>query len=240
MTVSVDDPLFRSAPAMAHAVNYTAWTFSLFASLVRGNVLEVGCGVGTFTRHLLSAPGLTRLLSIDVSAAAVAHCQETMRHPALELRHADVAEVSGAFDLIVCMNVLEHIEDDQRALRHMLALLRPGGSLFLLVPAHDVLFSEFDKASGHFRRYTKRRMKALLARTLGEGMRVPRMFYFNTIGALGYLAVYRLLCKAPRADASQEIGWFDRVVVPLQRRVERSGAPFGISLVTQVVAPEAR
>ena len=235
--MSVDDALFQSAPAMAAADNYSDWTFSLFESLVHGEVLEVGCGVGTFTRRLITHPALQRLLAIDVSAAAVAHCAQRLHHPALEVRHADVQVVEGRFDLIVCMNVLEHIEDDERALRHMLALLKPGGTLFLLVPAHDLLYSPFDIESGHFRRYHKTRMMALIRRVCPAPLPAIRQFYFNTIGALGYFVVYRLMRKAPRADASSEIGWFDKYVVPVQRRLEPQGMPFGISLITVLTKP---
>lgn len=230
--MNVDDALFQSAPGMAAADNYSDWTFSLFESLVHGDVLEVGCGIGTFTRRLITKPALRRLLAIDVSAAAVAHCAQRVQHPALEVRHTEVQVVEGSFDLIVCMNVLEHIDDHEGALRHMLSLLKPGGALFLLVPAHDLLYSPFDVESGHFRRYHKARMMDLIRRVCPQGLPAIRQFYFNTIGALGYFVVYRLLRKAPRADATSEIGWFDKYVVPLQRRLEPAGVPFGISLIT--------
>ncbi len=235
--MKADDALFQSAPGMAAADNYSDWTFSLFESLVHGDVLEVGCGVGTFTRRLVNTPALRRLLAIDLSAAAVAHCRERVQHDALEVRVADVLDVAGQFDLIVCMNVLEHIEDDERALRHMLALLKPGGTLFLLVPAHDLLYSPFDVESGHFRRYHKSRMMALIRRVCPLTLPAIRQFYFNTIGALGYFVVYRVLRKAPRADASSEIGWFDKYVVPVQRRLEPQAVPFGISLITILTKP---
>lgn len=226
--------LFESAVGMAAAANYADWTFSLFAEFARGAVLEVGCGVGTFTRLLAEADGVSRLLSIDVSAAAVSRCRGAVQSPRLEVLQADVRDVAGGFDLVVCMNVLEHIEDDLEALRHMLRLVVPGGTLFLLVPAHAFLYSPFDAESGHHRRYNKVRMQALIGQAgSGEAIRV-RQFYFNSIGALGYWVVYKLLRKAPHADAGAEIGWFDRAIVPIQRRLENRALPFGISLVSIV------
>lgn len=232
--VSSDVDLFESAAGMAAANNYNDWTYSLLAHLVRGSVLEVGCGVGTFT-HRLARPSLIRsLLSIDISGPAVARCQAVVRSPSVEIRQADVREITGEFDLVLCMNVLEHIADDAAALRHMLSLVRPGGSLFLLVPAHQWLFTSFDAESGHHRRYNKRLVRQLLDQaTDGRTDRLElRQFYFNAVGALGYWAVYKLLRKAPRAGAGAEIGWFDRSIVPLQRRLEGTAMPFGISLVT--------
>lgn len=229
-----DDPLFHSAVAMVAADNYADWTFSLFRSWVRGDVLEVGCGVGTFTRRLVASQACRRILSIDISADAVAHCRDGIQHASLEIRHADVQAIDGAFDLILCLNVLEHIEDAAAALQHMVDLLRPGGTLFLLVPAHALLYSAFDRESGHYRRYSKAAMRALLAHIRSATPLSVRQFYFNTIGAIGYFAVYRLFRKPPRADASDEIGWYDRYVVPVQRRIEGNGSPFGISLVSVV------
>lgn len=232
--VSSDDGLFESAAGMAGADNYNDWTFSLFAPLVRGRVLEVGCGVGTFTRRLVDSPAITRLLSIDISEQAVARCKALVQSPIVDIRQADVRQIEDEFDLVVCMNVLEHIADDVAALRHMLSLVRPGGSLFLLVPAHQWLFTSFDSESGHHRRYNKRRVRQLLDDATGGKPLELRQFYFNSVGALGYWAVYKCLRKPPRAGAGAEIGWFDRSIVPLQRRLEGTAMPFGISLVAIV------
>lgn len=236
MSAPVSSDLFESAAGMAAANNYNDWTYSLFAPLVRGRVLEVGCGVGTFTQRLAKPSVIKSLLSIDISEQAVARCQAVVRSPIVEVRQADVREIEGEFDLVLCMNVLEHIEDDAAAFRHMLGLVRPGGSLFLLVPAHEWLFTSFDAESGHHRRYNKRLVRQLLDEATGGRTHLLelRQFYFNSVGALGYWAVYKLLGKPPRAGAGAEIGWFDRSIVPLQRRLEGTAMPFGISLVTMV------
>jgi SAM-dependent methyltransferase len=234
------DALFQSAAGMAGATNYNDWTFSLFAPLVRGRVLEVGCGVGTFTRMLVGSAGVTSVLSIDVVPEAVEHCRAAVRDPRLEVRVADVATVDGEFDLVVCMNVLEHIEDDRAALSHMLGRLAPGATLFLLVPSHQWLYSSFDRESGHYRRYNKRRMLSLLAAAAPGDSFSARHFYFNSVGALGYGVVYKLLRKPPHADAGGEIGWFDRRVVPVQRRLEGAAMPFGLSLISIVTRAAAR
>jgi SAM-dependent methyltransferase len=221
---------------MAVAPNYADWTYSLFERFVRGDVLEVGCGIGTFTRRLAASSAIRHLLSIDVSADALSYCRTSIHDPRIEWRLADVGSVVDSFDLVLCMNVLEHIEDDEGTMQHLLGLVRPGGTLFLLVPAHRFLYSAFDVESGHHRRYTRRSMNDLLARA-GRGKRLQvSQFYFNSLGAIGYFVVYRVLRKPPRANAGAEIGWFDRVVVPALRRIERNRSPFGISLVNVITA----
>jgi SAM-dependent methyltransferase len=221
---------------MARADKYADWTFSLFAKYVHGRVLEIGCGVGTYTRLMTEHCQFERLLSIDVSQDAIVYCRANMQHSQLEFRQMDARDVSGEFDTVICMNVLEHIEDDLGALRSILAALRPGGTLFLLVPAHKFFFTPWDTASGHFRRYSKRDLAGLLSKAGGFPFRLNQ-FYFNAIGGLGYFWVFKALGRAPQEAVMDEIALFDRWVVPVMRRIEGNRAPFGISLVS-VVARE--
>lgn len=234
MSTYKPETLLPSAIQMAEADNYNDWTFSLFEKYLKGQVLEVGCGVGSFTRRIVEHGRFARLLSIDVSAEAVAHTSSKIRHPALEFRHQGVNEVNGEFDTIICMNVLEHIEDDETALRHMLGLLRPGGTLFLLVPSHRFLFTSWDTATGHYRRYDKRPMQRLVAEVT-DGFTVKlTQYYFNLVGAVGYYFVYKVMRKAPSANAISEIGFFDRYIVPLMRNVEGKYLPLGLSLISVI------
>lgn len=236
--MSEGQSLFVSAIEMAEADNYNDWTFDLFAPYLHGQVLEVGCGVGSFTRRIVARSKFDSLLSIDISAEAVAHTRQHTQHPALNLRHQDVREISGKFDAIICMNVLEHIKEDAATLRHMIELLSPRGTLFLLVPAHQFLYSSFDHAVGHYRRYNKRELRELLA---GLNNHVTYTdFYFNIIGALGYWFVYHVLRKSPNTNAtSSEIGAFDKYVVPVMRRFEGKHLPFGLSLITVITREQA-
>ena len=226
------EALFSSSIQMEDADNYNDWTFRLFRSCLAGDVLEVGCGVGSFTRRIIDHGQLTRLLSIDISPEAVEHCRSRLSRPNLNIQCIDARLVRGEFDAIVCMNVLEHIEDDRGMLEHLLSLLRPGGTLFLLVPAHMSLFSRFDLENGHFRRYNKRGMRALASSVpLARQFRL-KQFYFNAVGALGYWFVYKALRKAPDPAGMAEIDLFDRWMVPILRRVEGRWVPFGLSLVS--------
>src|SRR5207244_13246114 len=97
-------------------------------------------------------------------------------------------------DTVVCLNVLEHIEDDAASLRAMHDLLRPGGGkggrLVLLVPALRVLYGTLDEALGHFRRYVPDELAAQL-RT--AGFRVRHLEYFHLAGARGWCLTGRLL-----------------------------------------------
>jgi SAM-dependent methyltransferase len=229
--------LFVSSEGMAGATNYNRWTFRLFERFLRGRVLEVGCGVGSFTEMVLASGKADTITSIDVSAAAVEFCKQRFDGRAVTFACQPVEDVSGRFDAILCMNVVEHIENDRAAVAHLLELLAPGGVLFLLVPAHPTLYNTFDRAAGHHRRYTKRSMR----RVLEEAADAPfdlQQYYFNSVGALGYYVVYSILGRWPAGGASGEIGFFDRWIVPAMRRVEGTWLPFGLSLISVVTKCE--
>ena len=97
----------------------------------------------------------------------------------------------GSFDSIICLNVLEHVEQDKQALRTFYQLLCPGGHLCLLVPAFPALFGTLDLNGPHFRRYTWRGLKTLLTGEGAEGeqkerFEIVRMKYFNLFGIPGW------------------------------------------------------
>ena len=129
-------------------------------SFLGRRVLEIGAGIGGMTRFLNSGqadewvcvepdPDLLAELSSAVKAEELpANCRSVC---------GTLADVHDArpFDSILYMDVLEHISDDAAELRNAYACLSPGGHLIVLAPAHMWLFSEFDNAVGHFRRYTK-------------------------------------------------------------------------------------
>jgi len=229
-----NDPLFFSSKQMECATNYNNWMFSLFNKYVRGSVLEVGCGIGTFTEKLVALDALISLYSIDISPSAIESCRKKIRSNKLHFDNIDVLNVNGDFDIIICINVLEHIKDDTSTINHLMHLLNPGGTLFLLVPGHKFLYTPFDTVAGHYRRYTKNDIRDLILRHNSlEGLKI-KQYYFNIIGAMGYFFVYKVIRKVPSDDAVQEIGLFDRFVVPFMRHIEGRWLPFGLSLVTVV------
>src|SRR5207247_6373263 len=103
-----------------------------------------------------------RLVLADVNPAQCAEMRERFRSlPEVEVVEQDVLDPRilrlgrGAFDTILCLDVLEHLEDDQSALRHFFTLAGAGGHVLLTVPAHPSLYGTMDRASGHFRRYRR-------------------------------------------------------------------------------------
>lgn len=221
--------LFTSAEQMQKATNYNQWTFDLFKEFIRGDVLEVGCGVGSFTRLFVEQGKFDTMHCVDISEPAIEHIKKKDFARGLRIDCMDLMDVEGSYDFIVCMNVMEHVEDDRSFFSKLLSLLRPGGVLFHLVPSHRFLYSNFDVAAGHHRRYTKEMMNAF---ELPADVELLRQYYFNMIGALGYWAVYKLMKSGNINDTESEIGLFDKYVVPFSRKVLPLDSPFGISLIS--------
>jgi SAM-dependent methyltransferase len=203
--------------ALSHAVRYREWIHSAFAPYLRGRVIEVGCGVGQFTHHLLQTPGLASIDAIEPDASLAR--QFSVADPRVTLRAGVSQQFSdpSMFDAAVSVNVLEHIEKDEEELRHYAHLLKPGiGHLCILVPARMEIYSPIDKKFGHWRRYSTTGLRAKLERA---GFRIVSLSYFNLVGYFTWLVVFKLLRSLSFKESSMQV--FDRFVVPVARIVDR-------------------
>jgi SAM-dependent methyltransferase len=216
---------------LAGARRLSAWMFDQYASAIGPDVAEVGAGLGTFSARLLEA-GVERLLAIEPDSGCSAELAERFNgDPRVEVSVDELpgskalAARAGSLDLIVCQNVLEHIDDDAGAVAEMAAALRPGGALALLVPAGPRLYGGLDLAYGHHRRYTRDRVERLFA---AAGLTVDRLDPFNFLGVPGWWVSNRIGRTGidPRALRVYE------ALVPVARRVEEATKPpVGLSLV---------
>ncbi len=204
----------------ANAVNWKAYFRSRIATYVRGDVLEVGAGLGGTTRVLCDGRQRSWLcLEPDPALAAELADEERLLPFAIEptIKIGVVADLPSKqlFDCILYIDVLEHIEDDKAELDRAAAHLRPGGAVIVLSPAHDCLFSEFDKAIGHFRRYDKAMIRGLRP----AGADLHRAFYLDSVGMLASLA-NRWLLRSGSPNVGQVKFW-DRLLVPCSTILDR-------------------
>lgn len=229
--------VIRDQRRMQRARNYFQWQARLVCPQLGRRVLEIGCGVGNFTRHLLDRECV---VGVDVEAECIAQLEQNLHHPGniMALR-MDVLDPAFAtlhehnIDSIVCLNTLEHIGDDHRALGQMASLLPPGGRLVLIVPAFAALYGPIDRKLGHYRRYSKTTLRALARAT---GFRVAQLRYMNSVGFFGWWLNARILKKEEQSES--QIIAFDRIVVPVISRIERWLAPpLGQSLFAVLERP---
>jgi SAM-dependent methyltransferase len=210
----------------AAARRYNAWLFDRARPYLRRRVLDVGAGIGTFT-DLLAAAG-HEVVALEPDPRFAERLRERFAGRAdVTVVEAGVEDMglADSFDSILCFNVLEHVADDEGALRVLRDRLAPGGRLLLLVPAHPLLLAETDRALGHHRRYTRTGLRAALGRA---GYEVERLRHVNPVGALGWLLWFRLRRPRDRWPAGA-YRVYDRLV-PLLRALDRLPLPAGLSL----------
>jgi SAM-dependent methyltransferase len=197
--------------ALSLADNYRTALMREFSTALRGNVLEVGAGIGQITEALLQNPNVTRLVSIEPHP--VFYSQLAKKFPGHSIVQGtifDLKDDNGGWDAVVSINVLEHIKDDERELQNYHdRLLKNKGTLCLFVPARPEIYSPIDKDFGHFRRYTRPELHQKLERA---GFQIQRLRYYNIAGYFAWWLNFCLLKKRHFSPGS--VRFFDRFIFP--------------------------
>ncbi len=223
--------------AIGGAVNYTNWVIDEFRPYFGRKLLEVGLGHGGYRDFL---PPLARYVGIDIDAEAVEIARAAAREPSDLFLQADITDLGlkdrlagHDVDTVLCVNVLEHIEDDRRALANLLEVLPAGGHLLLFVPAFKALYNDLDRFAGHHRRYRKSDLRGLIPPERG---RLLASRYFNPVGGLGWwINGFARHDSLDDASVNRQIEVFDRYVLPVSRALNPLTRPFfGQSLIAVV------
>lgn len=219
-----------SQDALAHSYSYVGNELELFAEAVHwkryfrsaiadrlvGDVLEVGAGIGETARHLLDGRQRSWLClepdeRLGTRLRAWAEAGDVAPLPTVQIGTTADLDPRSRFDTILYIDVLEHIEDDRAEMARAAELLAPRGTLIVLSPAFQQLFSDFDRSVGHFRRYTR----ASLAEVMPPSLRQVRLRYLDSVGFLASLSNRALLRQA--LPTRRQIALWDRVMIPASR-----------------------
>ncbi len=200
----------------AAATNWKSYFRSHITPYLGETVLEVGAGFGGTTRVLFN-PRCKRWVCLEPDSALRDRLKEGIARGELpgccEPVLGTVAALPSqeTFDSILYIDVLEHIEDDKAELCRASAHLRPGGRLIVLCPAHQWLYSRFDAAIGHHRRYTKRMFKAIDP----PGTKRIVLKYLDSVGMLASMGNALLLRQS--LPTHRQIAFWDKALVPCSR-----------------------
>lgn len=203
----------------AEAANWKKYLKAELSPYLGESVLEVGAGLGGTTSFLCGGTA-RRWLCLEPDTGLAAELVSKIGSGALpgvcEALNGTIADLGADdfFDTILYVDVLEHIADDAGELRRAADRLRPAGRLVALSPAHQGLFSEFDREIGHFRRYSKTSLEALKP----EGLQTLRLDYLDSAGLLASWG-NRLLLRQAMPTPAQVAVW-DRVLVPVSRLLD--------------------
>ncbi len=213
----------------AGATQWKTYLGETLAPYVRGRVLDVGAGIGGNMRPLANAR-VTHWDSVEPDPRLAGEIRQTLAQArpefACSVINGTIAAIPhrARYDTILYMDVLEHIENDASELHDAAGRLAQGGCLVVLVPAHQFLFSPFDKAVGHHRRYGLRQLRSLTP--LHTQIEMCRLL--DSVGFFASLANRALLRQA--SPTGRQIATWDRFMIPASRVLDPiAGYRFGKS-----------
>jgi glycosyltransferase involved in cell wall biosynthesis len=204
---------------LSNAPRFNKWMADTIRPYVGKRVLEIGAGIGNLTRQLVSRRELYVVGDIDEEHLARLktrfHHRSNLQVCWCDLtKPEDFAPLTNTMDSVVCLNVLEHVEDDLQGLRNIHSALRPGGRAIILVPHGQEIFGTLDVALGHYRRYKHAELQERMEST---GFLVDRILEFNRISRPGWYVTGRIFRQTTLSPLSLKI--FDRLVW-LWRRID--------------------
>lgn len=215
---------------------YTKWIWSLIEESVGNEVVEVGCGRAPLVPYFTSV--CQRYHGVDQSGTILREIrQEYQANSRADFTQLDLETTaiidylsSLSFDTIVSLNLLEHLENDERLLRIFSDQLDETDRLILQVPAHPWLFGTNDQSLGHYRRYSLENLRTKLEKT---GHELLQSRYFNVLGILPWFLEGKIFrrTKGHFEDQSEGALSLQNAIVPvLQQLEDLVSPPVGISL----------
>ncbi|MEP4485957.1 MAG: class I SAM-dependent methyltransferase [Halioglobus sp.] len=220
---------------MMHLTSYYEWILAQTEGRLGKTVIDAGCGIGNFVEVLRDSTNQVYAVDLNPANIDILHKRfdgidrvEVLQVD-LDLQRSELAELG--IDSVVCLDVLEHIEDDTRLLISFQEIVRPGGTLFLKVPAVPWLYGSIDVASDHHRRYSK---KDLVAKVKRAGWTIKKARYMNLAGVLPYFLKSRIFRRDTALSSSytpRQIKMIERSMKLVRLLDEITGPPIGQSLV---------
>jgi len=204
----------------AAATNWKKYVTKLVRPYISGSVLEAGAGIGTNTLYFIN-DSTTHWLLLEpddqFSYTLTELVKEKKMPAACEVFKGYTADLATTkqFDCIIYIDVMEHIEQDRSEMESATRLLKTDGFLIVLSPAHQFLMSPFDRAIGHYRRYTKKSLSAIA----NEQLKLTKMIYTDSIGFFASLANKLLLQQ--KYPTKKQIHFWDTWMVPLSVVIDK-------------------
>ncbi|MCC6612476.1 MAG: class I SAM-dependent methyltransferase [Anaerolineae bacterium] len=204
--------------------------------LSAGRALDVGGGSGYMTQRLLLSGYDTTLAEPDAELVDFSRTRlRTQAHLQIVRQRAEelAPEELGVFENILCLDVLEHIEDDVAAIRNIARLISPNGRLVISVPAMPQLYGQRDVAYGHFRRHTRATLRQLIE---SADLELEKLRYWNLLGVLPYFIYEKILQRPINDDLRRKQGGpvsnvLRNIIYEWLRVETHLPLPFGLSLL---------
>jgi glycosyltransferase involved in cell wall biosynthesis len=230
-----EDIVYQTLQRMRKLHRYNQWIFSKFRPFLGRRVLEIGSGIGNITKFLLDRDFV---IASDVEPKYLTLLKNIFGPykkivvEDLDISGSDIERYrSYRIDSVICFNVLEHIDKDEKALENIFNLLEPKGRLLLFVPSHRWLYGSLDQYLGHYRRYDKEELKKKLENV---GFKIMVLKHFNQSGILGWYLNGKILGRKELPAYQLRVY---NLLVPLFKLEELCQLPFGTSLLAVAEKP---
>lgn len=197
------------------AKNWKDYYYQMIRRYLGEEVLEVGAGIGGTTR-VLCRRSHSRWVCLEPDPLLIKALKAEPDLPnACEILQGSLVDLPAeeCFDAILYIDVLEHIEDDCAEVQRATAHLKPEGFLIVLAPAHQWLFSPFDRSIGHYRRYNQ----SMLRRLTPSGLTIESLRYLDSVGLLASSSNQFLKQRMP---TSGQIKLWDSWMVPVSKVID--------------------
>ena len=176
---------------------------------ISGNIIEIGAGCGSFTRNYYN-PKIKSIVLTEMDLKNINELKIKFNHDSnIQVLNSSIEKIERKFDTILYFHVLEHIKDDINEIKNAVKKLNTGGHIIMMVPAHQKVYSNLDKAVGHFRRYEKDFFKNNLF-----GLELVNFKYLD---AMGYLLYYlnKIFFKKETFPSKLKIFIWDKIFTPI-------------------------
>ena len=190
------------------AVLWRKYIYFLVKKYIKNDLLEVGAGIGSFTKNYKN--NLKNITITELDKQNIKRLKKRFKGSKIKIKAKLTSKLNGKFNSILYMNVLEHIKNDKKEINISLNKLNKKGYLIILVPAHNELYTKFDKEIGHFRRYKVNFFKKLKF----KNARIVKLQYLD---CLGYFLYYlnKIFYKNEIYPSKTKIFIWDKFFTPL-------------------------
>lgn len=187
----IDNEGIETLSVLANADKLNMWFYNTITPFCTGKILEIGSGIGNISHFFIQNKNDITLSDLrpNYITSLVQRFPEFKKTNFYLMDLVDVDfdikhnDKFNSFDTIFALNVIEHIFDDQQAIKNCYKLLKKGGQLIILVPAYNFLYNRFDKELEHHRRYNQKTLNALFT---NAGFSLIHSQYFNAMGIFGW------------------------------------------------------
>jgi SAM-dependent methyltransferase len=198
-----------------NAINWKSYFSKKLSKSIYGDVLEVGAGIGinsSFLTH--KKENITSYTLVEPDEKLALQIEDNISQLKVEkiIINGTIKAVSDKkFDSIIYIDVLEHIEESKAEITLAKKCLKQNGLLIILVPAYNLLFSDFDRKIGHYRRYNKK----ILLKDINYEFSIVNVFYLDSVGFFASLANKLILKK--ELPSHSNIHLWDKYMIPLSK-----------------------